>query len=318
MLPPAFNPRRTVYGIVDRQFVPPVLRAFDFANPDLHIPQRSVTTVPQQALFFMNSSFLIGRAQALAHRPELASAEPAERIRRLYRITLQRSPTAEELDLGLRFVASASTEKLPDPPKPIPTAWKYGYGALDAKREKVAHFEPLPFFTGDSWQGGAAWPDAKLGWVRITADGGHAGNDLDHAAIRRWIAPRHAVFNITGKIRHDKDVGDGIRAHIVCSRTGHLATWTLHNNAVDVKLAPITVEQGDTIDFVVDYRDNLNNDDFAWTPVITDTVAAAGQARSWNAQKEFRGVPTAPPPPLSPWERYAQVLLLSNEFVFVD
>src|SRR5438132_14055359 len=151
----------------------------------------------------MNSSFLIGRAQALARRPELASGDPAERIRRLYRIALQRLPTAEELDLGQRFIAVATTSatagKAPDPPKPVITDWKYGFGSLDAKHEKVAHFESLPFFTGDSWQGGPTWPDPKLGWLRITADGGHAGNDLDHAAIRRWVAPRHVVVNITGK-----------------------------------------------------------------------------------------------------------------------
>ena len=36
--------RRTLYGLVDRQFLPGVFRVFDFANPDLHIPQRSETT----------------------------------------------------------------------------------------------------------------------------------------------------------------------------------------------------------------------------------------------------------------------------------
>src|SRR5262249_55466333 len=62
---PPFATRRTIYGFVDRQFVPSALRIFDFANPDLHIPQRSETTVPQQALFFMNSPFVVERARAL-------------------------------------------------------------------------------------------------------------------------------------------------------------------------------------------------------------------------------------------------------------
>ena len=38
--------RRTVYALVDRQFLPGVFRVVDFASPDLHIPQRSATTVP--------------------------------------------------------------------------------------------------------------------------------------------------------------------------------------------------------------------------------------------------------------------------------
>ena len=29
-----FTGRRSVYGFIDRQFVPGVLRVFDFANPD--------------------------------------------------------------------------------------------------------------------------------------------------------------------------------------------------------------------------------------------------------------------------------------------
>lgn len=43
--------RRSIYGMVDRQFIPSVMRMFDFANPDLHIPKRSETTVPQQRSF---------------------------------------------------------------------------------------------------------------------------------------------------------------------------------------------------------------------------------------------------------------------------
>ena len=47
--------RRTVYGLVDRQSLPAVFRAFDFASPDLSAERRPRTTVPQQALFSMNA-----------------------------------------------------------------------------------------------------------------------------------------------------------------------------------------------------------------------------------------------------------------------
>ena len=60
------NRRRTLYGLVDRQFLPGVYRTFDFANPDLHIPTRSETTVPQQALFELNHPFPAARARVLA------------------------------------------------------------------------------------------------------------------------------------------------------------------------------------------------------------------------------------------------------------
>src|SRR5205085_7591351 len=133
-------------------------------------------------------------------------------------------------------------------PAPAPTAWQYGYGSLDASGEKVVDFKPLPFFTGDAWQGGPAWPDPALGWVRLTADGGHAGNDPKHAAVRRWVAPRDATVTIAGTLRHAYKEGDGIRAHVVAGRGGRLATWTLHNQAAETKLGPTEVKAGDTID----------------------------------------------------------------------
>lgn len=56
------NHRRSVYGFVDRQFLPGVLRTFDFANPDLHVAVRHETTVPQQGLYFLNGTFAADQA----------------------------------------------------------------------------------------------------------------------------------------------------------------------------------------------------------------------------------------------------------------
>ena len=67
------NGRRTVYGMVDRQSLPAVFRAFDFASPDQSAERRPRTTVPQQALFSMNAPFVIEQAKALAARPDVAA-----------------------------------------------------------------------------------------------------------------------------------------------------------------------------------------------------------------------------------------------------
>ncbi len=61
--------RRTIYGLVDRQHLPGFHRAFDFANPDQSAERRPQTTVPQQALFAMNSPFMLEQARSLANRP---------------------------------------------------------------------------------------------------------------------------------------------------------------------------------------------------------------------------------------------------------
>jgi hypothetical protein len=57
---------------------------------------------------------------------------------------------------------------------------------------------------------------------------------------------------------------------------------------------------------------------FKWSPVITRIDAVNPKPTSWSAKQEFGGPPNQPPAPLSAWEKFAQVLLLSNEFVFVD
>ena len=57
--------RRAIYGFIDRYTIPPVMTTFDFADPNLHAPKRSETTVPQQALFFMNGPFVEARGKAV-------------------------------------------------------------------------------------------------------------------------------------------------------------------------------------------------------------------------------------------------------------
>ena len=311
-----FPPRRTVYGFIDRQFVPGVLRVFDFANPDLHIAQRPDTTVPQQALFFMNSPFVVERARAVLKREDVQGAKsPEKRVQQLYRALYQREPTRDQVKAALEFIASAPSLEPPAPPKPVVTPWQYGWGEYDSSSQRVKSFHPLPHFTGEAWQGGANWPDAKLGWVQLTAEGGHAGNDLQHAAIRRWVAPRDCVVSITGTLRHERREGDGIRGRIVSSRAGSLREWKLHNDKAEVKLEKVELNKGDTLDFVVDLAGGLNSNDFKWAPVIK---AAESEPSEWSAKKDFAGPPPPPPQPLDPWEQYAQILFLSNEFVFVD
>jgi hypothetical protein len=97
------NQRRTIYGLVDRQSLPGVYRAFDFASPDQSAERRPMTTVPQQALFGLNSPFMIEQAKAFAARTERIGLSE-ERILALYRLVMARRPTSEELAAGLRFI----------------------------------------------------------------------------------------------------------------------------------------------------------------------------------------------------------------------
>jgi hypothetical protein len=111
-----FSSRRTVYGFIDRQNLDGLYRTFDFAVPDATSPKRFVTTVPQQALFLLNSPFLHEQARRLAAairedthaRSASARATTADAtahdVRQLYRRVLGRAPEPEELNLAVDFL----------------------------------------------------------------------------------------------------------------------------------------------------------------------------------------------------------------------
>jgi hypothetical protein len=307
------NMRRTLYATVDRQFLPDTFRVFDFANPDIHTAQRHSTTIPQQALFFLNSEFSANRAKALSHGKEASSKE---RINHLYQKIYQRLPTDDEVHQALQFISVAEKELkiLPPPPRPIGLDWKYGWGEYDEKEKKVKGFKALPHFNGKAWQGGEKFPDGDLGWLQLTPEGGHPGNDRKHAVVRRWTAPRDGLFTLTGELVHEPQEGDGVRAFIVCSRGGELKSATAHHSRTNMAIEKLELKKGDTVDFVVDIRDVLNSDQFLWAPSIT----LLESDKNWDAKKEFAGPPPAKFEPLEPWAQYAQALLLANEFSFID
>ncbi|SRR5579883_1266667 len=103
-----FSTRRSVYGFIDRQNLPGLFRTFDFASPDTSTPQRFTTTVPQQALFLMNSPFVIEQARHFLQRPDLAEQTKDEaKINRMYQLAYGRAADADEITLGMRFLAEA-------------------------------------------------------------------------------------------------------------------------------------------------------------------------------------------------------------------
>jgi Protein of unknown function (DUF1553)/Protein of unknown function (DUF1549) len=311
--------RRTVYLEVDRQMLPGILRAFDFANPDLHAPRRHETIGPQQALFMLNSAFLAEQARVFARRIEdLRPANQTAWIRHAYALAMGRDAQPAEVALSLEFLKKACLLSDLGPPAP-PVIWHYGYGRWDAKEQRVADFRPLPLFKDDTWQGGPELPDPKLSWLMLNAEGGHPGEGPAQVVVRRWNAPRAGVVTVDGILRHQLDepeaAADGVRGQIVVAKGGVLKSVVAFKSARFTRLKQVRVEAGETIDFVVDCRANLNNDSFTWP--VTITLAASGYEQTFNSVEDFRG----PPPPvqlLSPRAKLAQVLLMANEFQFVD
>jgi hypothetical protein len=258
----------------------------------------------------MNNPFVIQQAQALVAKPEFQQPQAYEaQIQELFERVYARKATTLEVDAGLRFVMNAITN--PHPREAEKSPWEYGWGAYDEAKHQV-DFHKLTFFNGHAWQGGAKLPDATLGYVTISADGGHAGSDHTHNTIRRWTAPADGVISISGPVQRPSERGDGILARVVSSRTGELFKSDVQpKGSVEVKLEKIEVKKGDTIDFLVDLKESLDSDSFVWHPIIR----GSGE---WDSKAQFAGPPAAQPKDLTPWEQFAQVLLETNEFVFVD
>jgi hypothetical protein len=309
-----YTTRRTIYGLIDRQNLANVFRTFDFASPDAHSPQRYQTSVPQQSLFLMNSPFVVEQARRLAKLSEDAGADQQARIQRLYRQVYARAASADELRLATSFLKQAA-ESPAGPPAPSQQAWQYGYGRFDAASGRIADFTKLAHFADNSWRPGEKLPDPAFAYLSLTENGGHPGSDLAHAAIRRWVAPLDGLVAVSGKLVRPAKEGDGVHGAVVSSRGGKLGEWTVKGGESETAVERIEVKRDDTIDFVVDCIGTDAYDSFSWAPMVRLLGGAGGE---WDAAKQFGGPPGKPPAPLSPWEKYAQVLIMSNEFAFVD
>lgn len=103
--------RRSIYVAVRRNFLSPMMIAFDTPLPFSTIGRRNASNVPAQALILMNDPFVADQAQAWAR--ELLkdkSASPQNRIRQMYLAAFSREPTAEETAAALSFVDSQAHE----------------------------------------------------------------------------------------------------------------------------------------------------------------------------------------------------------------
>jgi hypothetical protein len=257
------------------------------------------------------------QARVFAERVDrLGAADDVAWVRQAYRLAYGRDAEKGEVALGVQFLKRAAALKTLGPAPP-PLIWQYGYGRWDEKAGRLRTFQPLPHFQDDTWQGGPELPDPKLSWLMLNAAGGHPGEGLGQVVVRRWHAPSAGVVAIEGTLRHQLDEedaeADGVRGKIVVG--GRVVqTVVAFKSAAKTNVQGVRVQAGATIDFIVDCRSNLSNDSFTWPLTMTLT---GSEERNFHSVEEFRG-PPAPVQTLSARAKLAQVLLLANEFLFVD
>jgi Protein of unknown function (DUF1553)/Protein of unknown function (DUF1549)/Planctomycete cytochrome C len=107
---------RSVYLPLLRGLTPRTLEAFDPVEQTLVTGQRQTTTVPSQALYLLNSSFVRQRALGTAERVLNRAGTDPGRVRELYRLILGRAPTLAELARTSAFLAAyESAQRALDP-----------------------------------------------------------------------------------------------------------------------------------------------------------------------------------------------------------
>jgi hypothetical protein len=97
--------RRSIYRFQPRGASLGLLDAFDCPDPAAAAPRRNATTTPLQALALWNGGFALRMADALATRiGGEAPKDAALQATRVYRLVLQRAPTAVERDRAARLI----------------------------------------------------------------------------------------------------------------------------------------------------------------------------------------------------------------------
>jgi hypothetical protein len=103
------NTHRSVYLPMVRNAEPEMLVTFDLPDTELVVGDRSVTTVPAQSLFLLNSSWAIEQATALAERVlSLPGLGDDARIEKVFRLALGRDANATELARLKSYLESES------------------------------------------------------------------------------------------------------------------------------------------------------------------------------------------------------------------
>ncbi len=253
----ANQPRRSIYAKSRRTQPVAMLQSFDAPVMQVNCDARTSSTVATQSLLMMNSDVVLDQASKIAKRIITTSQ-------------VNPQPLATKVQL---------------PPAPEPM-WRYGTGLINEQTQAVEQFAPLKHFAGSQWQGGAALPDPEIGWVLLSAQGGHPGNTT-HPAIRRWVAPAAGQLAVQGSLGHGSEHGDGVRARVIVGSTV-VGSWQAKQGSTPTETAAVHVEAGQIVDFVVDCLAHETSDSFTW-PVTLTLQLPDGNKQTFESSKGFQG-----------------------------
>jgi hypothetical protein len=247
----------------------------------------------------------------------------SQAITALYRGVLLRDPKPDEVEMAQRFMNDAR-----DMQETPAFLWQYGAGkTMRDATGKITGFDFHPFTTYNNsrnrqwWGMSATIPDKEWGYVHLSTSGGHPGTE--HAAVLRWVSPFDGSIRITGVLDRDNPNGNGVRGLIATNRQGVVKDVLVPaKSKAPVAIGKLEVRKGEIIDFAVDPENgDTNSDSFDWRPAIHRLDADGNATLLTQADKDFNDASHWPPSrvrPQSALAQLAQVLMMSNEFQFVD
>jgi len=304
--------RRSVYAFVDRYALPSTFVSFDLPHPDHHSPKRVETSVPQQALFFLNGPLVLRQAAKLAADPTFRSLpDDTARLRWAYEKIYQREPSTAETHDALKWLGAA----VPADYQPhLGGTWEIRH-ALDTGGPP-SEVQSFPLFANDVWKTGPDLANAPIRWLSAGANGGHVG--AGHVLVLRWRALGSGQVRMVGKIERTQKGGVPL-------------AWEISNKAARQVLAPegnakiegqwTDVVPGDTVDFLLSAPNGDNCGGVSWNLRILGRESPDADIEEvGNLRKQFptSDSPSPVPAAADPWADLIQMLWASNEFHFID
>ena len=113
--------RRTIYVEIRRNFISPMMLAFDAPIPHSSVGRRSSSNVPAQALIMMNDPFVVEQSRIWAKRILGTGKDDTERVKNAYQLAFGRLPDQQEALTASAFLAAQA--KIHGEAQPGEKAW---------------------------------------------------------------------------------------------------------------------------------------------------------------------------------------------------
>lgn len=311
--------RRTLYLKVsrngDRFATDEFLRLFDFPLMRATIEKRPTSIVPQQFLFLMNSEFMVERAKALTSRLKREAKDDGQRIELAYRLLFGRSPTKQEQAIGLEFV-TATPEQQVAKTKPIAKASNADILIEDFEGNSYEKWKPEGEAFGPAPARGTLPGQMSVsdflgqGLVNSFFKGDGTTGTLTSPPLK--IERRYIHFLVGGgKYPGETCINLLVNGKPVRTATGPNVRDGGGSERLDWASWDVSELMGKTVRIQI-----VDQNSVSWGHINVDHIFQSDE--KVNADK-IRGQQLADKnkPTLTPWQQYVQVLLSSNEFMYV-